>query len=55
MRDKVIPLAKAAKAVGADGVMVEIHPNPEEALSDGAQSLRFEQFGTLMREMEKIN
>ena len=55
VRDKVIPLAKAAKAVGADGLMVEIHPNPEKALSDGAQSLRFEQFGTLMREMEKIH
>ncbi len=55
VRDKVIPLAKAAKAVGADGIMVEIHPNPEKALSDGAQSLRFEQFGTLMREMENIH
>jgi chorismate mutase/prephenate dehydratase len=54
-RDKVIPLAKAAKAVGADGLMVEIHPNPDKALSDGPQSLKFEQFRTLVNEIEKMN
>lgn len=54
-RDKILPLAKAAKAVGADGIMVEIHPNPEKALSDGPQSLRFEQFHKLMTELEKMN
>ena len=54
-RDKVIPLAKAAKAVGADGLMVEIHPNPDKALSDGLQSLKFEQFRTLVNEIEKMN
>lgn len=54
-RDKVIPLAKAAKAVGADGIMVEIHPEPEKALSDGEQSLRFEQFRQMTYELEKMN
>lgn len=47
-RNKVIPLAKAAKAVGAHGIMIEIHPDPEKALSDGPQSLYFEQFRSLM-------
>jgi chorismate mutase / prephenate dehydratase len=54
-RDKVLPLAKAAKAVGADGIMVEIHPDPDKALSDGEQSLRFDQFRILTRELEKMN
>lgn len=54
-RDKVIPLAKAAKAVGADGIMVEIHPEPEKALSDGEQSMRFDQFRTMTKELEKLN
>jgi 3-deoxy-7-phosphoheptulonate synthase len=52
-RNKVLPLAKAAKAVGADGIMVEIHPEPEKALSDGMQSLYFDQFRQLMREISK--
>ncbi len=52
-REIVPPLAKAAKAVGADGIMVEVHPNPDEALSDGRQSLTLEQFERLMREMRK--
>ncbi len=54
-RDKVIPLAKAAKAVGADGIMVEIHPDPDKALSDGPQSLRFDQFHNLVIELNKMN
>ncbi len=54
-RDKVIPLAKAAKAVGADGLMVEMHPNPEKALSDGEQSLTFDQFRSLVSELHKMN
>lgn len=54
-RDKVLPLAKAAKAVGADGIMVEIHLYPEKALSDGAQSLRFAQFRNLISELSKMN
>jgi 3-deoxy-7-phosphoheptulonate synthase len=54
LRDKVIPMARAAVAAGADGIMVEVHPNPEEALSDGAQSLFPDQFSQLMREVRII-
>ena len=43
-RELVEPLSLAAAAVGADGVMVEIHPDPDEALCDGPQSLRAEDF-----------
>ena len=53
-RDKVTPMARAAVAAGADGIMVEVHPNPEEALSDGAQSLFPDQFAQLMREVRII-
>jgi 3-deoxy-7-phosphoheptulonate synthase len=53
-RDKVIPMARAAVAAGADGIMVEVHPDPERALSDGAQSLYPEQFTELMRETRAI-
>ena len=45
-RDKVLPMARAAVAVGADGVMVEVHHQPEKALSDGPQSIYPEQFAT---------
>ena len=44
----VAPMARAAVAAGADGIMVEIHPDPDKALSDGPQSLNFEEFGSLM-------
>jgi len=44
----VASMARAAVAAGADGIMVEIHPNPDKALSDGPQSLTFEEFGLLM-------
>jgi len=54
LRDKVTPMARAAVAAGADGVMVEVHPNPEVAKSDGAQSLFPEQFAQLMREVRVI-
>jgi len=54
LRDKVIPMARAAVAAGADGIMVEVHPNPEQALSDGAQTLYPEQFAQLMREVRVI-
>ena len=47
-RELVAPLAGAAVAAGADGVMVEVHPEPERALSDGAQSLTFEGFRSMM-------
>ncbi|MCI0664733.1 MAG: 3-deoxy-7-phosphoheptulonate synthase [Acidobacteria bacterium] len=50
-RSLVRPLAKAAVAVGADGLMAEVHPCPEEAWSDGPQSLRFDEFASMMREL----
>ncbi len=53
-RDMVIPMARAAVAAGADGLLVEVHPNPERAMSDGAQSLFPEQFDKMMREVAAI-
>jgi len=53
-RDKVVPMARAAVAAGADGLIVEVHPDPDRALSDGAQSLRPEQFEELMRQLRMI-
>ena len=53
-RDLVIPMSKAAIAAGADGLMVEVHPKPEEALSDGFQSLNSEMFEKLIEEIEPI-
>ncbi|MFQ5703965.1 MAG: 3-deoxy-7-phosphoheptulonate synthase [Gemmatimonadales bacterium] len=53
-RDKVIPMARAAVAAGADGIMVEVHPHPDQALSDGAQSLYPEQFAELMKQARTI-
>jgi chorismate mutase/prephenate dehydratase len=53
-RELVAPLALAAKAVGADGIIVEFHPEPEKALSDGPQALRFPQFAKLMADLKKI-
>ncbi len=53
-RDKVAPMARAAVAAGADGVMVEVHPDPDHALSDGAQSLSPAQFEELMRQLRII-
>jgi 3-deoxy-7-phosphoheptulonate synthase len=50
-RDKVLPMARAAVAAGADGLLVEVHPDPDRALSDGAQSLRPEQFQEMMRQL----
>ncbi len=52
--DLVAPLAKAAIAVGADGLMIEVHSDPENALCDGAQSLRPDKFASLMKELRKI-
>ncbi len=54
MRDKVPPMALAAIAAGADGLIVEMHPCPECALSDGAQSLYPEQFEKMMRDIEVL-
>jgi 3-deoxy-7-phosphoheptulonate synthase len=53
-REKVLPLSRAAIAVGADGLMIEVHHNPEEALSDGNQSIQPLQFEQLMREIGPI-
>jgi 3-deoxy-7-phosphoheptulonate synthase len=53
-RDMVIPMARAAVAAGADGLLVEVHPNPDRALSDGAQSLYPEQFERMMKEARLI-
>ena len=53
-RDKVVPMARAAVAAGADGLLVEVHNHPERALSDGPQALYPEQFEQLMRELKLI-
>lgn len=53
-RDQVQPLARAAMAAGADGLMIEVHPDPEHARSDGPQSLSLEQFDELMRQLRVI-
>jgi 3-deoxy-7-phosphoheptulonate synthase len=54
LRAKVIPMARAAVAAGADGLMIEVHPDPERAMSDGAQSLFPDQFDTLMDQIGTI-
>ncbi len=48
------PVAKAAVAAGADALMIEVHPNPSKAWSDGAQSLTPEKFAQLMKELRPI-
>jgi 3-deoxy-7-phosphoheptulonate synthase len=53
-RDKVAPMARASVAAGADALLIEVHHDPEKALSDGAQSLRPEQFGELMDQLRMI-
>lgn len=54
VRDQVIPLAYASAALGADGQMIEVHNTPEEAMSDGAQSLYPDQFTAVMKKMNAI-
>jgi 3-deoxy-7-phosphoheptulonate synthase len=54
LRDKVIPMARAAVAAGADGVIIEVHPEPDRALSDGAQSLYPDQFAQLVGELRAV-
>lgn len=54
LRDKVAPMARAAVAAGADALIIEVHPDPDHALSDGAQSLFPEQFERLMAELRII-
>ena len=53
-RDQVMPMARAAVAAGADGVLIEVHPDPDHAFSDGAQSLNPEQFREMMRQLRLI-
>jgi 3-deoxy-7-phosphoheptulonate synthase len=54
IRDKVISMARASVAAGADGIMVEVHHDPDHALSDGAQSLYPDQFAQMMKEVRLI-
>ena len=55
MRSLVPAMARAAVAAGADGLIIEVHPRPEEAFSDGAQSLRPEEFERLMGELARVS
>ena len=52
--DLVAPMAKAAVACGADGLIIEVHPRPEEAVSDGPQSLKPARFAQMMRELKAL-
>jgi 3-deoxy-7-phosphoheptulonate synthase len=54
IRNKVLPMARAGVAAGADGLMIEVHPDPDTALSDGPQSLHFPQFEELMAQIRLI-
>jgi len=54
MWEHVAPMSKAAVAAGADGLIIEVHPNPEVALSDGPQSLLPEKFAALTKELKKV-
>ncbi len=53
-RDMVLPMARAAVAAGADGLIVEVHPDPDRALSDGAQTLTPQQFAEMMAQVRAI-
>ena len=53
-RDYVLPMARAAVAAGADGLLVEVHPDPDRAASDGAQTLRPDQYQEMMQEIARI-
>lgn len=54
-RDCILPMAQAAIAAGADGLIIEVHPNPAEAMSDGDQSITPDEFATLMRRIKIIS
>jgi len=54
IRSAVLPMARAAVAAGADGLIIEVHPDPDRALSDGMQSLDLPLFAQLMREVEAV-
>ncbi len=53
-RDYVLPMARASVAAGADGLLVEVHPDPDRAVSDGAQTLRPDQFADMMRSVRAV-
>ncbi len=53
-RDKVLPMARAAIAAGADGILIEVHPQPEKALSDGAQSLTPDGFADVVKQLRAV-
>jgi 3-deoxy-7-phosphoheptulonate synthase len=53
-REHVLPMARAAVAAGADGLIIEVHHDPDNAASDGAQTLKPEQFSDLMQQVRKI-
>ena len=53
-RDYVPPMALAALAAGADGLLIEVHPDPDHALSDGAQSLEFAAFDRLLESLHRL-
>jgi 3-deoxy-7-phosphoheptulonate synthase len=53
-REKVAPLSRAAAAVGADGIMIEVHNDPDRALSDGAQSITPEAYAALVADLKRI-
>ena len=53
-RDLIAPMSKASVAVGADGLIIEVHPNPDHAIKDGAQSITIDAFENLMPELEAI-
>jgi len=53
-RDMVLPLSMAAAAAGADGIIVEVHPNPEEAICDGPQQIYAEEFASYLEQVERV-
>ena len=53
-REKVIPLSRAGAAVGADGLLIDVHPNPERALCDGPQALLFDMFRDMVSDVRAI-
>jgi len=55
VRDKIAPLARAAVAAGADGLLLEVHHDPDNAICDGAQSMKLDQFDDLMQELRVIS
>src|SRR5229473_1512138 len=54
-RDLVSPMSLASIAAGTDGLLIEVHPNPDEALKDGAQSLTLDQFKSLMPQVQSVS